>query len=45
MRKNHSADRPAAQNVATRSILIKNMVDDMGEEAFETEEIPIPNVS
>jgi len=34
-----------AQSVAVRSILIKNMVEDMGEEAFETEAIPIPNVN
>jgi len=36
---------PVDQDVATRSILIKNMVEDMGEETFETEEIPIPNVN
>jgi len=31
--------------VAERSVLIKNMVEDMGEEAFDTEVIPIPNVN
>ncbi|MCJ1448300.1 MAG: hypothetical protein MMC23_008815 [Stictis urceolatum] len=36
---------PVAQDVATRSVLIKNMVEDMGEEAFENEDIPIPNVN
>ena len=34
----------AARDVAERSILIKNMMDDIGEQAM-TEAIPIPNVS
>lgn len=34
-----------ARDVAERSILIKNMIEDMGEEAFAEEQIPIPNVS
>lgn len=36
----HCTDR----DVACRSILIKNMMDDIGEQAM-TEAIPIPNVS
>lgn len=35
----------SARDVAERSVLIKNMIEDMGEEAFAHEEIPIPNVS
>lgn len=33
-----------ARDVAERSILIKNMMDDIGDQAM-TEAVPIPNVS
>jgi len=38
-------DVTVERTVAERSVLIKNMIEDMGEEAFATEEIPIPNVN
>ena len=38
------ANNDADRDVAERSVLIKNMMEDIGEQAV-TEAIPIPNVS
>lgn len=38
------ADTATEREVAERSILIKNMMEDIGDQAM-TEAIPIPNVS
>lgn len=41
-----SADRINSERiVAERSVLIKNLIDDLGEEAVLAEPIPIPNVN
>jgi S-phase kinase-associated protein 1 len=37
-------DITVARDVATRSILIKNLIEDLGEAAI-SEAVPIPNVS
>ncbi|KAK3169425.1 hypothetical protein OEA41_008808 [Lepraria neglecta] len=41
---NDNVEIPVDRDVACRSILIKNMMDDIGEQAM-TEAIPIPNVN
>jgi len=45
LKSSDGVQMPIDRDVAERSILIKNMVEDMGEEAFDSEAIPIPNVN
>lgn len=44
LQSSDNEDIPVEKDVAERSLLIKNMVSDLGEEAM-TEPIPIPNVN
>ena len=42
---NDGASIEVDRAVAERSMLLKNMIDDLGEEAIGSNPIPIPNVS
>ncbi|KAJ9154929.1 S-phase kinase-associated protein 1 [Pleurostoma richardsiae] len=45
LRSNDNAQIVVDKVVAERSMLIKNMIEDLGDEAVEAQAIPIPNVN
>jgi len=45
LRSNEGKDFKVDRNVAERSLLIKNLIDDLGEESVKNDVIPIANVN